>query len=177
MTVDGTDFRVNEPWPYRKGHNEKFFSHKFSRAGLRYEVGVCIQTGDIVWLHGPFPAGMSDLKIFCIKLALMLLPQEKVVADRGYQGDPQIITPYNSPDNAAIQIAMGKARACHETINRAFKRWGALAQCFRNCPDKHGFVFIAIATMTQLEITHGSPPFQVYGYHDPVDPVEHVEEH
>jgi hypothetical protein len=64
----------------RKATRKKKFSHKFSRAGLRYKVGVCIQTGDIVRFHGPFPTGMSDLKIFCIKLALILLLQEQVVA-------------------------------------------------------------------------------------------------
>jgi hypothetical protein len=33
-------------------------------------LGVCIQTGSIVWVNGHFPAGSwSDLKIFKAKLA------------------------------------------------------------------------------------------------------------
>ena len=44
VTVDVTDFWICEPMPFAKD----FYSHKFAKAGLRYEVGVCIQTGLIV---------------------------------------------------------------------------------------------------------------------------------
>ena len=46
ITVDGIDFRINEPKPFSK----KWYSHKFHGPGLRYEIGVCIQTGDIYYL-------------------------------------------------------------------------------------------------------------------------------
>ena len=60
-TVDGTDFRVQETFPL----DPRLFSHKFKGAGLRYEVGVCIQTGFIVWISGPFRDGQwPDLSIF-----------------------------------------------------------------------------------------------------------------
>ena len=49
MTVDGTDFPINEPIPF----SAKSYLHKFCSAGLQYKVGVCIQSGDIVWTHGP----------------------------------------------------------------------------------------------------------------------------
>ena len=54
--VDVTDFWICEPKPFAKD----FFSHKFGKAGLWYEVGVCIQTGLIVWSNGPFVAGMFN---------------------------------------------------------------------------------------------------------------------
>ena len=53
ITVDGTDFRIQEPSPF----DPKWYSHKFRGPGLRYEIGVCIKTGWIVWVNGPFPAG------------------------------------------------------------------------------------------------------------------------
>jgi hypothetical protein len=82
MTVDGTDCPIVEPSPF----DSKWFSHKFRGAGLRYEVGVCIQTGNIVWVNGPFPAGTwSDLKIFKAKLANHLLPGEMVEVDGTYR--------------------------------------------------------------------------------------------
>jgi len=60
ITIDGTDFMINEPFPFEPG----YYSHKFHRAGLRYELGVSIQSGDIVWLNGPFPCGrFADQKI------------------------------------------------------------------------------------------------------------------
>ena len=61
VRVDGTDFWICEPKPFAKD----FYSHKFAKAGLRYEVGVCIQTGLIVWINGPFAAGKyNDITIF-----------------------------------------------------------------------------------------------------------------
>ena len=60
ITVDGTDFRIQEPIPF----NPKWYSHKFKGPGLRYEVAICIKTGCIVWVIGPFPAGeWPDRKI------------------------------------------------------------------------------------------------------------------
>ena len=53
MTVDGTDFRINNP----KRFDKIWYGHKFNHAAVRYEVAVSIQSGDIVWIHGPFPAG------------------------------------------------------------------------------------------------------------------------
>ena len=53
VTVDGTDFWIRELKPFTKD----FYSHKFVKAGLHYEVGVCIQTVLIVWINGPFVVG------------------------------------------------------------------------------------------------------------------------
>lgn len=59
-SLDGVDFPVNEPSPFI----EKWCSHKFKGAGLRCEVGVCVQTGLIVWVNGPHPCGSCpDLRI------------------------------------------------------------------------------------------------------------------
>ena len=66
MTVDGADFPIWEPRPYCKVGNAIWYSPKFKGAGLRYELGVCIQTGDIVWINGPFcPGNWNDVEIFC----------------------------------------------------------------------------------------------------------------
>ena len=50
-SVDGTDCRIREPSPF----NPKWYSHKFHGPGLRYEIGICIRTGHLVWVHGLFP--------------------------------------------------------------------------------------------------------------------------
>jgi hypothetical protein len=44
VSVDGTDFQINEPTPFSKG----YYSHKFNGPGLRYEIALNIMTGDIV---------------------------------------------------------------------------------------------------------------------------------
>ena len=82
MSVDGTDFRFQAP---SKGY---WISHKFKKPGVRYELGVGIQSGDICWLNGPFPAGhFPDVVIFRMALKDELENFERVEADLGYRGD------------------------------------------------------------------------------------------
>jgi len=47
--VDGKDFQIPTTEPYDKS----WFLHKFQKPDVRYEVGIGIQTGYIVWVHGP----------------------------------------------------------------------------------------------------------------------------
>ncbi len=62
MTVDGTDFRIPHEGAATKGN--AFASHKYAgKSALRYELGVDILAGNLVWIHGPYPAGKyTDIK-------------------------------------------------------------------------------------------------------------------
>lgn len=92
---------------------------------MSYEIAVCITTGDIVWIHGPFPAATPDITIFRFKLKDMLLPFEMVLADRGYRGNNKTLTPYMAK-NSQHKRAMAVLRSRHEAVNRRFKTFKAL---------------------------------------------------
>ncbi len=159
ITVDGTDFRIHEPKPF----DRKWYSHKYTKAGLRYEIGVCIQTGWIVWTNGPFACGPNhDLTIFRSALEGMLLPWEMVEADQGYRGHPRIRPRYEEGVSMVQYIAKGRARARHEGINSLFKIFGILKYPFRHNIEKHGRVFRAIATITQVKLKNEQPTFDVH---------------
>jgi len=56
MTNDGTDFRILQKGATRKGN--AFSSFKYAgKSALRYELGVDILAGNLVWVSGPYPAG------------------------------------------------------------------------------------------------------------------------
>lgn len=154
ITVDGTDFRIWQPTPF----TSVWYTHKFKCAGLRYEVGIAIQSGDIVWLNGPFQPGLwPDLKIFRKALKGTLEEEgEMAEADLGYRGDQAANTPIAGQADMAFI-----ARMRHETCNRRFKHWGVLGNRFTHDPRKHQNVFFAVANLTQLEIENGEPLFQV----------------
>ena len=58
--------------------------------GVWEEVGLCICTGKIVKIHGPFPCGQwPDIKVFWHALISELEEGEKVEADLGYRGKPR----------------------------------------------------------------------------------------
>eukprot|EP00804_Cyclotella_cryptica_P027219 CCRYP_020392-RA/>CCRYP_020392-RA protein AED:0.22 eAED:0.22 QI:0/-1/0/1/-1/1/1/0/118 len=85
LTVDGTDM------PVQHWFDPKYLSHKFNSNGLKYELGVCIQTGNIVWINGPFRAGFHDIDI-CRQALIGALDEDEVAeADGGYQGEPHYL--------------------------------------------------------------------------------------
>jgi hypothetical protein len=56
--------------------NKKWYSEKMNGPGVKYEVGVCVQTGMIVWFNGPFVASTNDDTIFMNELAHLLCENE-----------------------------------------------------------------------------------------------------
>lgn len=162
ITVDGTDCRIQEPIPF----DEKWYSHKFKGAGLRYEVGLCIQTGHIVWKNGPYPCGaFPDINI--ARDVLVKLPRfrtEKFLADGGYQ-DPRFETPTGY--NTAGQYMKKVAKSRHESVNQRIKNFDVFNKPFRNGLHKHWMCFHSIANMVQLDIEEGNELFQVI-YNDRV---------
>jgi hypothetical protein len=158
VTVDGVDFPIQEPSPF----SPKWFSHKFKGPGLRYEIAVCIQTGHIVWIHGPFPCGpWPDLKIFRSNLKNRLCPGEMVEANNGYRGEPRKVHTADDCRSRVDRRAKETARARHETVNKRFKRWGCLKQQFHHELCNHKTDFAAVAVCTQLSINNGEPLFAV----------------
>ena len=89
----------------------KWYSHKFRGPGLRYEVGLCIRTGHIVWAYGGLPCGeWPDLKLARNVFIHCLLPNEKALADKGYRDQNFFENPNGDPHKKTIL-------ARHETVN------------------------------------------------------------
>jgi len=157
MTVDGTDCPIQEPSPFSR----KWWSHKFNGPGLRYEVGVCIQTGDIVWVNGAYPCGRwTDLRIFRHRLKAFLLPNELVEVDKGYRGDERCRIPQHRVSHSD-ERAKRRARARHEQINSRIKIFNVLTDEFRHDIHEHQHCFFACAVLTQLSFYNNERPWQV----------------
>jgi hypothetical protein len=162
MSINGTDFRIPQTGKTTTGN--WFASHKYAgKSALRYEIGVSILGGDLVWIQGPYPAGQfSDFKIFNKVLRQFLETGERVEADNGYVGTADKIKCPNNPCNPIENEGMqSRVQSCHETINGRFKTWGILNEVYRHDIRQHGEVFREIAIITQLAIENGSPLFQV----------------
>jgi hypothetical protein len=95
-----------------------------------------------------------DLKIAREKLHHCLAPEERYIADGGYQthtGDA--MTP--GGHSWYYERMKSLARALQETANRRFKSFGILDQRCRHDVHLHSLVFHAIANITQLRILTG----------------------
>ena len=157
MSVDGTDYRI-----YQKG--SRFASHKYAgKSALRYELGICIRTGRLVWIQGPYPAGeWNDIAIFTDCLAHFLDPDERVEADCGYVGHADLIKCPNNPSNPQENLAMqGRVRSRHETFNGRLKTWEILKQVFRHDISRHSSVLHACCVISELMVENGEPLFAV----------------
>ena len=110
---------------------------------------LCILTGDIVWINGPYNAGRwPDINIFRDSLLSHLGENERVEADDGYYiGEAQQCVKYpasfvNPPEIEYIQ------ERCHdhqEMVNKRFKQWGILKQRYHHEIIDHGYDLCAVA--------------------------------
>ena len=137
-------------------------SFKFNGPGVCYEVSLCICTGNIVWIHGPFPCGQRpDIKVFRHALICELEEGEKVQVDLGYRGEPRHVNEANLFLTSQGKHQKSLVRSQHETINKRFKQWNCLHWIFCHHVSKHGPVFRAVAVITQLALENGEPLFGV----------------
>lgn len=158
MTVDGTDFLIHEPFPFDK----IWYSHKFKHAGVRYEIAVCIQTGWIVWIRGPFPCGaFNDCQIYQQSLKQKLLPTERVEADAGYSNEMTVRLPDDYQGKIEWKWQKGRARARHEAINGKLKEWKAIGNVWRHDVKKHQMTTRAVAAILQSEILEKRGTFMI----------------
>jgi hypothetical protein len=139
VTIDGTDYRIQEPHPF----STQWYGHKFNGAGVRYEIGVHIESGWIVWVNDPYPCGLwPDLAIAKNLLHLCLLPNEQYIADDTYRC-PEALLPEDACNLDEYEY-MDVARARHEQVNRLFK---GLSNIFKREVTKHGLFMHAVANI------------------------------
>ena len=159
--MDGTDFLCMPP---NDGDcRRSWWSHKFKKPAVRYEVCVSIQSGDIVWVNGPWRAGRyPDISIFReggLK-DLLEASDERAKADLGYCGEPlRIDLPLEGTED--MILAKKRARMRHETCNKRFKNWACMDTNFRHGVALHRDCMYAIAVLTQLAIENGEPLFDL----------------
>jgi hypothetical protein len=117
---------------------------------LKYEVGICIQTGDIVWVNYMFKVGKwNDIKLYRRDLKGALSSVEMVEEDRGYMGDDMVRFPdivFSRVDNRA----KSNLRARHGTVNLCLNIFGVLSNVFRHYRDLHEFAFHDVAVITRI---------------------------
>jgi hypothetical protein len=170
VSVDGVHCTISEP---RQMPSSKWYSHKSHGPALAYEIAIAVQENKIVHIHGPFPAGVPDLKIFRSPGGLKSkIPDGKLAtADRGYQGERALRLP-NARDTELATSFKKRSQARHETFNARLKGFKILSTRFRHshngrkeqgvtCHDNHKAVFEAVCVLLQYDMENGHPLFAV----------------
>ena len=163
VTVDGTHCLTCEPHHPVYSQDKKFYSHKFGKAGLNYELAIAIASNRLVWMNGPFRAGLADLPTFTGKGLKDKLEAagKRAIGDGGYGGHPQVISTPNNMDTKAVKKFKSRALKRHETFNGMTKTYECLSGRFRHEQHLFKVCFEAICVICQYKIENESPLFEV----------------
>lgn len=162
LALDAFDCMVLEPWPF----DTKWYSVKFNGPGVKYELGVCIKTGRIVWLNVPFPAGKQDSKICIETLLTLLADDEGVEVDGGYVGHDKFKAPLAASsrrDRKMKSVVRGRL----ENVNGRIKVFNVLTFPFRHLNprtemmNKHKMCTEAVVVVTELKFENGEGLYDV----------------
>jgi hypothetical protein len=125
-----------------------FGSHKYAgKSALRYELGIDILVGNLVWIQGQYSAGKyTDIKFstrFCV------ISSSRVSGSRPTRATAATPTKANPAENRTMQA---RVRARHKTLNGWLKNWGILSQVFRHHITMHGDVYRACVVVSRLTV-------------------------
>lgn len=149
-SLDGVDFKIVDPKPLE---HKRWFSPKLRCAGLRYEIGLNVETGDIVWAYGGHPCGVySNLQLARKKYVKSVGAGEKTMAAKGYKDETYFILP-NAENRTLHKLVMSR----HEIVKTRLKHFRILKDDFRHSLDKHQMVFHAVVNVTQLMLQNSQP--------------------
>ena len=163
MTVDGTHCWIEEPQHPEWSQDREYYSHKYNKAGINYELGISISTQQLIWMNGPFKAGMNDKFVFTEKgLESKLLEiGKKAIGDGGYGGHQEAISAPNRTDSYSVRKFKSRALLRHETFNGRTKRFHSINSRFRHGPQQFAKCFEAICVICQYMIENNEPLFDV----------------
>ena len=160
--MDCNDFEIEEVYPF----DPDLWSFKSNGLGLRYKIGICIATGLIVWLKGPYkPQRLVDISIFWHQMRWQLRMGEWIVGNRGYRDSFNFVIP-KGVGPAWLQEMMGMATARHETINSRLKTFRLVWHPYRfgqgnfERLTRHKRTITAICNVVNIWLVE-SPAFQL----------------
>lgn len=161
VSVDGIHCEIQEPGTGRWSKNPEYYSHKFKRSALSYEVALSVYQNKVVHINGPFTASTPDTTIFKGGIRNKIPIGRRAIVDNGYKGaDPKMSKP-NPLDSKAVRTFKGRARSRQECFNARLKNFQCLKQQFRHKEQKHQQCFEAVAVICQYQLENGSPLFDV----------------
>ncbi|KAG4076206.1 hypothetical protein HA402_014755 [Bradysia odoriphaga] len=148
-SLDSIDLKIIKQNP----PNPKWYSHKLKAPGLRYEIGLSIQTGHIVWKNTGYPCGdSSEIALARESYTLCVEPGEKTFAKKAYRNKQFFILP-NQSNKTEHESIMAR----HLQLTQRLRRFSSLKQPFRHDLEKHTTVFNAVINVVQLMLENGDP--------------------
>lgn len=163
LSIDGVHVFTCEPDDPEYRKNPKYYSHKFEKPGLSYEIALSLSESKVIWVNGPFPAGTNDLTIFREELVYRIPIGIKAIVDRGYRSSEleYVLTSYNGLDDDDVNDFKKRALSRHESFNKRIKNFEILTKQFRHSQEKNKAAFEAVCVTVQYQMEKGWPLFEI----------------
>lgn len=171
-SVDCVDCQYQEPQHPVYNIDRAYFSTKFGRAGLKYEIVLSINHEQCMSINGPFKAGKPDMAVFRTKTKQLLkaIREESgqakmMIGDSKYRKGPDfadeegLLAPPSSSDFPVLAKFKSRVRCRHETFNGRIKNFSFLSNRFKGSEALHGIAMRAICVIVQYQMDNGSPIF------------------
>lgn len=153
MALDGTECAVERPLD--NAIQRQYYSGKKRKHTIKYEIGVQLQTGKIVWLAGGVPGSVHDITLYqTCGLKSHLLPGEMVLADKGYVGDDIMIHPFKSArteEEKEFNATISSIRQVVEHTYGRIKVFNFTQHKWRHDLDLHPMAFKVICHALNVE--------------------------
>ena len=163
MSVDGTHCWIAEPGHPNFSQDSEYYSHKFNKAGINYELGIALATGKLIWMNGPFKAGRNDLNIFTgegLEERLRILGK-KSLGDGGYAGHHKTVSSPNAHDSYQVKRFKSRGLKRQEDFNGMTKVFKILSGRFRHPLHKFPVAFEAVCVICQYKIESDEPLYDI----------------
>lgn len=161
VSVNGIHCFIQEPNHGRWLKNPAYYSHKFKKAALSYEVALSVYQNKVLSINGPFPASTNDTTIFNGGIRNKIPRGRLAIVDNGYEGNDTRTSKPNPLDSAEVRKFKGRARSRQECFNSRLKNFKCLKEEFRHGEKKHAICFEAVVVICQYQLENGSPLFDI----------------
>jgi hypothetical protein len=162
LIVDGTDCSIDRPselcnrLKYSNGRSKE---NTHGRYNLKYTIACQIISGKICAVLGPEPGRVADIEgLRRGERLLMLESKEILLADKGYQGHGQCLTPFKgtgiAPEEEAFNEVLASVRILVECVINRVKIFGAIGSRgrFHCCISKHPKIFNLACQITNISL-------------------------
>lgn len=140
-----------------------YYSVHAKMHGLKYEIAVNWLTGRLHWVAGGVFASIADITLTrCSGVLRYLLAEERILADKAYEGEQQIWTPFKGkfwelpPQQRNWNAFMNPPRTIVENAFWRIHKFRILSTTYRGPLEEHPVIFSLIAQIAQLDI-HDRP--------------------
>jgi len=151
--LDVTRTKINKP----RQDQAFYYSMKDRFHALKYELAVNSEPPyHIIWMSGPHYGSQADITIAREEFLTLLHPDEFALADLGYQGEAQFITPFRErPNMDQNQIVhnekVHRLRQVIEQMNSRVKIFEVCREWKRqDYADWHGQCFRVVCKITNI---------------------------